>query len=109
MKPIELTVENFDAEVLNSSIPVLVDFWAPWCGPCRMMAPVLDDLAVEFEGKIKISKMDVDNAANQELAQKYNISSIPNLKLFKNGQVIKDYVGFREKGTFATELNEAIK
>lgn len=108
MKPIELTSDTFEAEVLKSDLPVLVDFWAPWCGPCRMMAPVLDDLATEFEGKMKIAKIDVDNEKNQELAMKYQIQSIPALKLFKNGAVIKDFVGFREKNAFAKELNESI-
>lgn len=108
MKPIELTGATFESEVLKSELPVLVDFWAPWCGPCRMMAPVLDDLAVEFDGKLKIAKLDVDNQENQELAMKYQIQSIPALKLFKNGQVVKDFVGFREKNTFAGELKESL-
>lgn len=108
MKPIELTTENFEQEVLKSDLPILVDFWAPWCGPCRMMAPVLDDLAVELDGKIRIAKLDVDNPANQELAIKYQIQSIPALKLFKSGQVTKDFIGFREKETFTQDLIAAI-
>jgi thioredoxin 1 len=108
MKPIELTSSTFESEVLKSELPVLVDFWAPWCGPCRMMAPVLEDLAVEFEGKLKITKLDVDSQENQELAVKYQIQSIPALKLFKNGQVVKEFVGYREKNTFADELKESL-
>lgn len=108
MKPIELTSSTFESEVLKSELPVLVDFWAPWCGPCRMMAPVLEDLAVEFDGKLKITKLDVDSQENQELAVKYQIQSIPALKLFKGGQVVKEFVGYREKSTFATELAESL-
>lgn len=108
-KAINLTEQTFEQEVLKSDIPVLVDFWAPWCGPCQMMAPVLDELAGALAGKIKITKLDVDDPANGGLAAKYGIQSIPNMKLFKNGQVVKDFVGFREKTSFAKELEGAIK
>jgi len=92
MPEIKLTVANFGEEVLKSNVPVLVDFWAEWCGPCKMMAPILEELAKEFEGKpIKIAKCNVDE--NQELAQKYDIMSIPAFKIFKNGQVIEEWVG----------------
>ncbi|MEI8360518.1 MAG: thioredoxin [bacterium] len=107
-KVITLTDQNFDQEVLKSELPVLVDFWAPWCGPCRMMAPVLDDLSADFDGKMVVAKLDVDNQAHQALAGKYAIQSIPALKLFKNGQVVKDYVGYRDKSTFASELKSAL-
>lgn len=104
-----LTDKNFEVEVLKSELPVLVDFWAPWCGPCKMMAPILDDLAVEFEGKLKICKIDVENIEHEALAGKYNIQSIPNMKLFRNGGVINEFIGYKDKAAFTKELNEAIK
>ncbi|NTW22437.1 thioredoxin [Candidatus Falkowbacteria bacterium] len=107
-KTINLTDKTFENEVIKSDLPVLVDFWAPWCGPCRMMAPILDDLSTELDGKIKITKLDVENMDHAELAGKYNIQSIPNMKLFKNGQVVKEFVGYRDQETFAKELAEAI-
>jgi len=96
--------ENFDREVLKSELPVLVDFWAPWCGPCQMMAPILEDLAKEYEGELKIVKVDTEEADNQKLAWSYQIQSIPNMKLFKNGEVIQDFIGYRPKEAFAQEL-----
>lgn len=107
-KVIELTSENFKSEVLDSELPVLVDFWAPWCMPCKMMAPVLDEMSVELDGKIKIAKVDVENPLNQSLAREYQIQSIPNMKLFKNGLVSKDYVGLRDKEGFISELNSEL-
>ena len=104
-KVIELTNENFESEVLNSDLPVLVDFWAPWCMPCKMMAPTLDEMSEELAGKLKIAKVDVENPINQNLAAKYQIQSIPNMKLFKKGEVAKDFVGLRDKEGFISELN----
>jgi len=87
----KFTTENFEAEVLNSELPVLVDFYADWCGPCKMMAPVIEQLAKELDGKFKIGKCDTDD--NMPLAQKYRVASIPNMQVFKNGEVVANFVG----------------
>ena len=92
---ITLTKENFDKEVLQSAQPVLVDFWAEWCGPCKMLSPILDELAQEFDGRIRIGKVNIDH--DQELAAQYGIHSIPTLLLFKQGQVADQIVGARSK------------
>lgn len=91
MAVIHVTKENFEAEVLTSSIPVLVDFWASWCGPCKMVAPVMDTLAEEFDGKAKIAKVNVDDEG--ELAAQYGIMSIPTVFLFKNGEILDKAIG----------------
>ena len=92
---LKITKENFQSEVLKSDIPVLVDFWATWCGPCKMIAPVIDMIAEEYEGKIKVGKIDVDE--ENELAMKYGVTSIPTLMLFENGEVVNKKVGFMQK------------
>ena len=100
----EISASEFDNEVLKSDLPVLVDFWAPWCGPCLAMAPVLDEVAKEMDGKIKVMKVNVEEAENQELAGKYQIQSIPNMKFFKNGQVEGEFVGMRPKEALISEI-----
>ena len=95
MAEIVLTEKNFEEEVLNSDKPVLVDFWATWCGPCRMLAPTIAKIAEEQEGKIKVGKIDVDE--EPELAAKYGIASIPTLMVFKGGQVVRFSVGVQSK------------
>ncbi len=97
---------NFEAEVLKSNIPVLVDFWAPWCGPCRMMAPILDELSGALEGKVKIVKVDTENPENQGLAMEYQIQSIPNMKLFKNGVVAEEFIGLRSQDALQKDLEK---
>lgn len=107
-KAIDILKKDFENEVIKSESPVLVDFWAPWCMPCRMMAPILDELAGELQGKIKIAKVDTENPENQDLAIQYQIQSIPNMKLFKGGQVVDEFVGMRSKEALKTDLEKYI-
>ena len=99
---------EWEETVLKSPIPVLVDFWATWCGPCLMMAPVLEQLAKDYDGKLSVVKVDVDQPENQLLAGQYNIQSIPNMKIFKGGQVIEELIGFRPAETLRLELASVI-
>ena len=106
MKPIEFTDQNFATEVLQSEKPVLVDFWAVWCGPCKMIAPFVEELANEFEGKAKVGKLDVDN--NQETAIKYGVRSIPTVLIFKGGNVVDTIIGAVPKVQLKQKLEAAI-
>ncbi|GLW54305.1 MULTISPECIES: thioredoxin [Kitasatospora] len=100
----EVTDATFDAEVLKSDKPVLVDFWATWCGPCRQVAPVLEDIAAEHGDKLSVVKLDVD--ANQETAAAYNVISIPTLNVYKGGELVKTITGARPKAALLRELAE---
>jgi thioredoxin 1 len=102
----EVTDTTFQAEVINSPVPVLVDFWAPWCGPCRAIAPLLEELAGEYAGKAKIVKINVDD--HQAVAQRYRVSSIPNLIVFKNGQVAQQIVGAVPKQRLSQAIDAAL-
>ena len=95
MAELKITRENFENEVMKSNIPVLIDFWAPWCGPCRMMGPIIEQLAEEYEGKAKVGKVNVDEEG--ELSQAFGVMSIPTIVLVKDGKVVRQAVGARPK------------
>lgn len=103
---LEFTDGNFEQEVLKSDRPVLVDFWAEWCMPCRMLAPTIDELATQFAGKVKVGKVDTD--ANRNVSMRFGISAIPTIILFKNGQVVRKFVGFTPKHEFVAELDKVV-
>jgi len=104
-KILTLTKDNFQSEVLNAAVPVLVDFWAEWCGPCKMIAPVLDELADELDESAKIGKVNIDDA--QDLAMEYGIRAVPTLLVFKGGQVAEQIVGLRSKKELKESLTKA--
>ena len=101
---VTLTADNFEQEVVKSGRPVLVDFWAEWCGPCKQLAPMLDELATEYDGKVKVAKVNIDD--HQNLAVQYHINSIPTLLFFKNGQVVDQVVGLKSKKDFKAKLDQ---
>jgi thioredoxin 1 len=102
-KPVDVTDNTFEDMVVNADTPVLVDFWAAWCGPCKMIAPVLEEIATELDGKLVIGKLDVD--ANQDTAMAFGVMSIPTLLLFKNGEPVDRIVGFQPKAQLMRRLN----
>ena len=106
MKPTTFTDDNFDAEVLKSDLPVVVDFWAAWCGPCRMIAPIVEELAGEYAGKVKIGKLDVDD--NQGVAIKYGVRSIPTVLFLKGGQVVDTVIGAVPKSMFVEKITKML-
>ena len=103
---VEFTDTNFDSEVLKSDKPVLVDFWAEWCMPCKMLTPTIDQLATEYAGKAKVGKVDTDS--NRQTALKYGINAIPTVILFKNGQIAQKFVGLTKKDQFAKALDALV-
>ncbi len=105
-KPVEIEEAKFDETVLKAKTPVLVDFWAPWCGPCRMVAPIVDELAGEYAGKVSFVKVNVDN--NPNVAGKYGVMSIPRLILFKDGKPVTSIHGFKPKDELKKSLDEAL-
>ena len=104
MKPVTFTDDNFQAEVLGSDKPVLVDFWAEWCGPCKMIAPVVEELAKEYDGTLKVGKVDVD--ANQKVSMQFGIRSIPTLLIFKGGRVVDQVIGAVPKRALADKISK---
>ena len=105
-KALEVSDAIFEQEVKNSEIPVLVDFWAPWCGPCRRIAPIIDEIAEEYQGRIKVVKLNTDE--NIRTAQEYSISGIPSLIIFKNGEAVERLVGLMQKPTLQSSVEKYI-
>ena len=103
---LELTDANFEQEVVQSDIPVLVDFWAEWCMPCKMLAPTIDELGAEYAGRVKVCKLDTDNA--RDSAMQFGISAIPTVILFKDGAPVKKFVGLQQKADFKSALDEVL-
>jgi len=106
MKPVEVTDTNFQKEVLQSQIPVLVDFWAAWCGPCKIIAPIVEEIANELSGKMKVGKVDVDN--NPTISMQYGIRSIPTLLVFKGGAVVEQIIGAVPKKNLLEKLSQHV-
>ena len=103
MKPFTFTDDNFETEAINSDLPVLIDFWAAWCGPCKMIAPIVEELAESYDGKVKVGKLDVDE--NQQTAIKYGVRSIPTVLVLKNGEVKDTIIGAVPKSVFEEKIN----
>ena len=103
---LEFTDDNFEAEVLQSDKPVLVDFWAEWCQPCKMLAPTIDKIAADYDGQVKVGKVNTDD--NRNVAFKYNISAIPTVIVFSGGEVKNQFVGLKSEGDFKTALDELV-
>ena len=106
-EPIEVNEANWDEQVLQSELPVLVDFWAEWCGPCKMIAPSVHDLAIEYDGQLNVGKLDVDSSPN--IAMKYKVQSIPALIFFKNGEPVRTLVGAMPKGRLKDEIDKVLE
>jgi thioredoxin 1 len=106
MKPVEITDDNFESEVLQSDKPVLIDFWAVWCGPCKIIAPIVEELATEYDSKVKVGKLDVDS--NQQTSIKYGVRSIPTLLVFKDGNIKETIIGAVPKKLIVEKLNAAL-
>ena len=105
-KPAEVTDATFESDVLKSNLPVLVDFWAPWCGPCRMVSPIVEELADEYRGRVKFVKLNTDD--NVQTASRYGIRSIPTLLVFKGGEPVDQVIGFRPKSDLKRSLEKAL-
>jgi len=106
---INLSAAEFEAKVLKSKVPVLVDFWAEWCGPCKMMEPVLDLVSDELAGKLTVAKIEVDDPENRKLAQEYQVRGIPNMKLFKEGKVVEEIIGLTPKEEIMKVVGKYVK
>ncbi len=104
MNEVIITEQNFDQEVLQSAMPVMIDFWAVWCGPCKVLSPIVEELAGEYAGKLKVGKVNVDE--NNNLAMRYGVMSIPTLKFFKSGKLVGELIGAAPKATVETELKK---